>query len=150
MNNIGAVIKRCGLTQRQVAERMGITTQAISMWVTGKRNPKRTTLLRLAKACNVPISELFGEAEEKPRDVSAELIVTCKDVDSDIGRERGWRDVWYQCPSCNVIIAVESWDRVYCFGSSTIMKDNRVPAFCPECGQKIVKATPKEGANQNV
>ena len=74
-----------------------------------------------------------------PRDTPTELLVICKDVDSDIGRERGWHDVWYRCPECEVVIATESWDRVYCFGSGSIMKDNHIPAFCPECGQKIIK-----------
>ena len=140
MNAIKAVRVECGLTQQQLAEKMGTTAQAISQWETGTRNPKKSTLIRIAEACQRPVSELFGEKPLScPRDTPTELLVICKDVDSDIGRERGWRDVWYRCPGCEVVIATESWDRVYCFGSGSIMKDNHIPAFCPECGQKIVK-----------
>ena len=140
MNAIKAVRAACGLTQQQLAEKIGTTPQMISAWENGARNPKRSTLLKIAEACQRPLSVLRVEKPLScPRDTPTELVVTCKDVDSDIGRERGWRDVWYRCPGCGVVIATESWDRVYCFGSGSIMKDNHIPAFCPECGQKIIK-----------
>lgn len=140
MNCIREVRKKHGLTQQQLAERLGVAQSSICQWETGVASPTIQMVEQIAKVLNGRISELFGEKTPScPRDTSTELVVTCKDVDSDIGRERGWRDVWYRCPGCGVVIATESWDRVYCFGSGSIMKDNHIPAFCPECGQKIIK-----------
>ena len=141
-DRIQQIRKDHGLTQKQLAEKIGCMRQAVCQWETGRRNPKLSSLEKLACVFGVSVNDLIRDevAEQlTQKSTQAELTIECKDVDSDIGRERGWRDVWYRCPGCGVGIATESWDRVYCFGSGSIMKDNHIPAFCPECGQKIVK-----------
>lgn len=53
----------------------------------------------------------------------------------------------YFCPSCNTKIGHELLDvnteRV--FGHGTVMKDNKFPKCCPECGTRIVMPTPPKG-----
>jgi len=53
----------------------------------------------------------------------------------------------YFCPSCNTKIGDELLDvnteRV--FGHGTVMKDNKFPKCCPECGTRIVIPAPPKG-----
>ena len=58
--NIGerlrAARKEMGLTQTELAERLGISFVGVSQWESGKRNPKKETLVRLAAILDVPVS----------------------------------------------------------------------------------------------
>lgn len=53
----------------------------------------------------------------------------------------------YFCPSCDTEIGYELLDvnteRV--FGHGTVMKNNKFPKCCPECGTRIVVPTPPKG-----
>lgn len=66
MNNIGerlrAMRKEKGLTQAELADRLGISFVGVSQWESGKRNPKKETLMRLAAVLDVPVSYLAGTA----------------------------------------------------------------------------------------
>ena len=46
--------KFANITQQELADRLGIPYQSIGQWERDKRNPKVETILRLAKALNVP------------------------------------------------------------------------------------------------
>lgn len=60
---IKEVRKEKELTQRELAERLGTTPQNIAQYETGKRNPKRETLQKIAQALNVPLSDLIPDNE---------------------------------------------------------------------------------------
>lgn len=47
------------LTQRELAEKVGVTGAAIAQYETGKAKPRINTLFRLAQALDVEVSELF-------------------------------------------------------------------------------------------
>lgn len=53
---IRQAMKEAGLTQRKLADKLGITNPVISVWITGKRNPKPDTLRRIASATGKPFS----------------------------------------------------------------------------------------------
>lgn len=53
--------KAAGLTQKQLAKKLGITVGAISQCETGQRNPKITTLYKIARALNVSLPEVMGD-----------------------------------------------------------------------------------------
>lgn len=57
--NLLAARKRLGLTQEQVAERSGVHATEVSRIEAGKRDPKVSTLRRLAKAVEVPPGRLL-------------------------------------------------------------------------------------------
>ena len=57
--------KKAGLTQKGLAEKLGVDQSAVSFWETGKRAPRGAKLLRLADVLNCSIDELF---DRKPRD----------------------------------------------------------------------------------
>jgi len=53
---------RLGLSQREVAARVGVTSAALSRWETGTHQPRAVDLLRLAEVLRVEIGSLVGEA----------------------------------------------------------------------------------------
>ena len=70
-----------GLTQRDVAERLGVSIQNYNQYETGKRNPKLDTKERIATALGVGLFELETYGEDIP-DGSA--VIWDKDGDAII------------------------------------------------------------------
>lgn len=74
---LGDRIKRSrtkqGLTQQQLAEKVGVTQTAIAAWESGKRGvPKGDNLLRLAEALGFDADRLMGIARA-PSEMSPEV-----------------------------------------------------------------------------
>ena len=57
---IKAARKAAGLTQKQLAKKIGIPYQSIGQWERGERNPKNETLLRIGNALGVNWGYLAG------------------------------------------------------------------------------------------
>jgi len=55
--------KKCGLTQEQLAERLGVTPQAVSKWENGRNLPDIDNLLAIADCLRVPYAYLVAEEE---------------------------------------------------------------------------------------
>lgn len=53
--------QKSGLTQEQVAERLGVTRQTISSYESGRTEPGLDILRELAKIYNADVSEILGE-----------------------------------------------------------------------------------------
>ena len=62
---IMALRKAAGMTQEQVAERLGVSPQAVSKWETGTADPSTSNLLALAKLFGVSAEELLRSVEER-------------------------------------------------------------------------------------
>ena len=49
---------------------------------------------------------------------------------------------WYRkrlcCDQCGEQIRLESWDGKRMFGAGTVLRENKMPNFCPTCGAKVV------------
>lgn len=60
---IKAARKKAGLTQAQLAEKLGISYVGVSQWENDLRNPKLDTLQRIAAALGVPVQELISDWE---------------------------------------------------------------------------------------
>lgn len=58
---IRAARKAAGLTQLQVTERLGAGSVTVTQWERNKREPKISTLKRIAEAIGCPLSDLTGE-----------------------------------------------------------------------------------------
>ncbi|MGI6157240.1 MAG: helix-turn-helix domain-containing protein [Saccharofermentanales bacterium] len=78
-SNIARYRKACGLTQDQLAERVGVSAQAVSKWENGQSYPDIATLPKLADIFDVSMDDLFSkpvtaetvyvpEEERKPSD----------------------------------------------------------------------------------
>lgn len=81
-NKTGAFIKtlrtEMGITQKELADKLGVTDKAVSRWETGKGLPEVSFLIPLANELGISVNELLtGERieEEKLIDNSNEIIV---------------------------------------------------------------------------
>ena len=61
-STIYSLRKEANLTQADLAEATGLSQAAISRLEDGSRWPRKHTLLRICKALNLPIEELFSLA----------------------------------------------------------------------------------------
>lgn len=82
---IKAARLRAGLTQQELADKIGISYQGIGQWERDARNPKIETLSKIAAALNVPVRYLMGYDEL--RDVATHKIST-RDMLQDLLTER--------------------------------------------------------------
>lgn len=71
--NIKNVISRQGFTMQQVADKIGITQQAVSQAVNG--NPSLSRLKEIADAIGVTVSELLADDLTQPAD-GEEMVIT--------------------------------------------------------------------------
>ena len=55
---------RCQMTQEFVAERLGVSRQAVSKWENGTSDPSTSNLLALAKLYDVSAEELLKQIQE--------------------------------------------------------------------------------------
>jgi len=53
--------KKKGLTQEELAGKLGCTKQSIAQYEKGRRSPKIDGLIKIAEALNIPVSDLLGE-----------------------------------------------------------------------------------------
>lgn len=60
---IKAARKKTGMTQAQLAEKLGISYVGVSQWENDLRNPKLDTLQRIASALGVPVQDLISDWE---------------------------------------------------------------------------------------
>lgn len=58
------------LTQKDLAEKLFVTAQAVSRWENNEVEPSITTLTEMAKIFNISISELLGESVQQQQEVS--------------------------------------------------------------------------------
>lgn len=100
----GPVIKRLrelkGITQMSLAEKIGVSSQAISKWETSKGLPDITLIEPLAKALGVSVTELMSGETVINRNVSCNLL----------------RSKFYVCPICGNIIHTSGEAVISCCG----------------------------------
>ena len=51
--------KNAEITQAEMAKNLGITQGSVSMWETGKSNPRMSDLPKIAAALNVPVEQVL-------------------------------------------------------------------------------------------
>lgn len=65
--SLGEAIRRrreaCGMTQELVAEKLGVSRQAVGKWESGKSDPSTTNLMALAELFGVDAAELLREVK---------------------------------------------------------------------------------------
>jgi len=94
MNNYvtGTVIKqlreKCGMTQAELAERIGVSDKTVSKWETAKGLPDISLLQPLAQALGVSVIELMNGEPVANKNISANLL----------------RSKFYVCPICGNVI----------------------------------------------
>ena len=59
-DNLRRIMRDRGMTQAELGRMVGISQGNVSMYVTGRREPRATYLLRIATALGVTTDELLG------------------------------------------------------------------------------------------
>lgn len=71
---------RSGLTQAELADRLGLTNRAIGAWESGRSRPRLDKMQQLADLFGITVSELMGE--EAPEGAPANAIPFTADSDT--------------------------------------------------------------------
>ena len=74
------------LTQKEIAEKLGMSQQAYAVWETGKRNPNQKTLNLLSDFFNVSTDYLLGNTDIKNKNLETDLNKTLDTVKSFDGK----------------------------------------------------------------
>ena len=74
--------KRCGLSQEELAERLGVSRQAVSKWELGTALPELDKLRLLAKEFSVSADWLLDDTLDEPRETKQEA--------QPISEKRSW------------------------------------------------------------
>ncbi len=93
--NIKRIRLENGLTQEQLAGRLGISAQAVSKWETSETYPDGSLLLPLAQELNVSLDELFGNDKVSMTDISRRIIKLFGETPVEkrmhLARDIGWQ-----------------------------------------------------------
>ena len=84
-----AARKRAGLTQEELAAKVGKTPESVSNIERGRQLPMIDTLAVLAEVLGVPLPELFGgigspSQSARRLKLEAQLLETARDLDDDM------------------------------------------------------------------
>lgn len=92
--------EKCGMTQSELAKRIGVSNKAVSKWETGKGLPDISLLQPLAQALGASVIELINGEPVINRNTSANLL----------------RSKFYICPICGNVIHCSGETVVSCCG----------------------------------
>ena len=59
---IATARRKAGLTLQSLADKIGVSKQAVSLWEADDRSPRLDNLRAIASACSVPVQSLIGDA----------------------------------------------------------------------------------------
>lgn len=112
-NQIGQFIRDMrlgrGMTQQQLASRLGVTDKAVSKWERGVSCPDITLLRELSDALGVSVAELLaGQREgapQVPREVEEVVLDTVSYAEETRRRNGGWRFWLFVALTAGCIIA---------------------------------------------
>lgn len=73
---LASTLKARNMSQRDLARCAGITEAAVSRYVKGLRQPRATTIRRIAMALDVSVASLLAMTGDVPEDTLAEAVAT--------------------------------------------------------------------------
>lgn len=65
-DNIGSIIKIKNLKQRDVAHDAGLDVENLRKYIKGKQEMKISTMIKIVKALNIKVADLFEDIDVKP------------------------------------------------------------------------------------
>ncbi|MCD7847220.1 MAG: helix-turn-helix domain-containing protein [Oscillospiraceae bacterium] len=96
-------IKLCriesGMSQEELAEKLGVVRQTVSKWENNLSVPDADILIRMAELLDVPVNRLLGVSDIHNEDLSLEISELRKELETenmkksrmqDIAKVRGW------------------------------------------------------------
>lgn len=84
--------KSAGFSQETLAERMGISRQAVTKWESGQSAPSSDNLFKLAQVLGCPVSALLDNGETGGRSPAEEVYYQLKleRIERDLARQKRW------------------------------------------------------------
>lgn len=73
-SRLSALLAQNGLSQKDLAQRTGLTPAAISRYLSGDRTPRAIVIAKIAKALDVQPVDLTGTSAEQDVDKAVQLI----------------------------------------------------------------------------
>jgi len=133
-----------GLTQKDLAERLFVTSQAVSRWENGDVEPSITTLTALADIFGVSIDEIIGRAnkevvEELPKENKNEELK--KELKDELKEE-----LKREAPKPQVVLAVCQNCNEPIYNKNEIVRVNlgfHNKIICSKCDSKLKEANRK-------
>lgn len=109
--NVGAVIKKyrkeIGLTQEEMANRLGVTTPAVNKWENGNTNPDIELLSPIARLLNISLDTLLSFREKLTNEEISEIVSQMnKKIDKE-GYDKTFEwisELIKEYPNCNMLI----------------------------------------------
>ena len=83
--------KKAGYSQEGLAERLGVSRQAISKWETGEATPDAERIIALAAALGISSDTLLLGKEEPERPYTEAILPGI------LWRRMGWGSCWWGC-----------------------------------------------------
>lgn len=116
------------LTQKDLAEKLYVTAQAVSRWENNEVEPSIATLTEMAKIFNVSVSELLEEEQKQENVAKEETVVT-----EAVVAESANKVVLAVCEHCNKPIynAIDIVRKTEYYGESAVKK-----VICKNCDKK--------------
>lgn len=144
-SNIKALRKRFGVTQRELAEAVGVTENAVSKWETGRSVPRMWAIERIAERYGIAMSSIVddgGMAERsttRAGDAGLPLLALPRTCDEDVQAVEGLMsvpyEVWRDHPSGYFLKAKGQQMNRLCPEGSLILVD---PDVEPSSGSIVV------------
>ena len=111
--------KKYGLSQEGLAERLGVSRQAVSKWECGESLPDTDNLITISKMYGVSLDELVGntvtqdwdtaygdEEDDGFSDKEIEVIEVVSQDGNPIGKKRGFLRVLYELPYILIVTVI--------------------------------------------
>lgn len=109
--NIGSVIRKCrkeaGLTQEEMANRLGVTTPAVNKWENGNSNPDIELLAPIARLLHISLDTLMSFHEELTSSEIDEMIRQMDKMFETEGYDKVYKwalERTKEYPNCNMLI----------------------------------------------
>ena len=87
-DNIRKYRKEKEISQETLAERLGVTFQAVSRWERGEGYPDITMLPIIAGFFDISVDELLGVSENKQVEEVEQIVIKCKEYDTHYEGEK--------------------------------------------------------------
>ena len=75
-NKISELRRGLNFSQRELAEKVGVTNKAVSKWETGKSKPTTNVIRKLASLFNLDVEELLCMREEGREMKISKIVIT--------------------------------------------------------------------------
>lgn len=96
--NLASLRKSKNLSQEEIADRLGVSRQAISKWENGQALPETANIMKLCEILEVTPNELLGYEEQKAK--------PAEQLPYDNGEIKEEKKKWYKTTPFKVFVAV--------------------------------------------